>query len=225
MLIRMLRGQELHSPDTGVPAGGSGQEPAAAADAPSDAPSGAETPEPSDEPDAAVSDAQEAADEPEGSDDDDLALTAEEWEAEATRARKDAARYRTKLRAVEAQLAQVQAAQAVAPATPQADPAADALAQAVAANRRADLAEAAADAGVPAALMAAIRELGAADGRDAIAAALGKVRSFLAPSSAGGARPPDQPSVPATLAEQIKAAETANNTQLALRLKAQQLAG
>jgi hypothetical protein len=68
-------------------------------------------------------------------------------------------------------------------------------------------------------------KLHAAADEAAVAAALGEIKAFLAPVSAGGHRPPSDPGQPLTLDQQIAEASQAGNTALAMRLKAQKLAG
>lgn len=156
-------------------------------------------------------------------------LTAEEWENEASKARKQAARYRTQrntartdLATAQARISELEAAASTPAAT---DPVAAAQAETSAANRRAQIAEAAHEQGVPAALLAASRELQQADSAEAIAAALGKIKSFLAPASAGGQRPPVDVSTAPTLDQQITDAEKRGDTRTSIALKAAKLTG
>lgn len=167
----------------------------------------------------AEAEADAEADEPE--------LSIEEWQQEASKARKQAARYRTQLRTAQEALVAAEAALAATPAAvSNDDPAAHAESRAVAAERRAELAEASADAGIPAGLMKAVAALQAARDRAGIDAALIAVKAHLAPASVGAPRPPTEtttaPPAP-TLAQQIADAERAGDARLAIRLKSQQL--
>ena len=161
--------------------------------------------------------------------DDEPELTATEWQQEAGKARKQAAKYRSQLRTTQEALTAAQArvtGREDAASTPaQPDPAQAAESRAQAAERRALIAETAAEAGVPAALLKAFGELQSAADGAAISAALGKLKGFLAPASAGGHRPPADPAQPQSLDQQIADAERAGNTTLAIRLKSQKLAG
>ncbi len=220
MLLGMLRGQALrpfYSPDAGGGAGG--QVPPAADPAPAADQVAADPP--ATDPPAAdpASDPAPAAD-PDAEEDPEL--TADEWQSEATKARKQAARYRTQLREAQARIAELEAAPAPPPAA--ANPAQEAESRAVAAERRALVAESAAEQGVPAALLAATRELHAAETPEAIAQAISKIKGFLAPASAGGHRPPAEQTTAPTLDQQIADAQKAGNTRLSISLKAQKTA-
>lgn len=213
-------GRYFHPDDPG------GTSPAPASEAAAAEPAPAAEPTP--EPEAA---AESDDDDPPDDDTPDPAetLTPAELRAAAERARRQAARYRTQLRSTEEALAAAQTRareleqQLATPPAP--DPAQAAEARAQAAERRALIAEVAAATGVPAPLLAAFRELQGASDEAAVAAALSSIREHLAPASAGGHRPPGEPSQPLTLDQQIADAERAGNTTLSLRLKAQKLAG
>lgn len=172
-------------------------------------------------PDAAAEprlDAVPVADEVPSEDDGDAEpdLTAAEWQSEAAKARKQAARYRTELRTAQARIAELETAQA-APVAP--DVAGEANARAVAAERRAAVAEAAAEQQVPTGLLSASRDLAQAETPDQISAALGKIKAFLAPTSAGVHRPPVDVSTAPTLDQQIADAEKRGDVQASIRLK------
>jgi hypothetical protein len=219
----MLRGQALrpfYAPDTGGTGSGSpaadpvtdpAADPAKVTDPPAADPLVAD-PVPDPEPVPADPDV-------EAEEDADPELTAEEWQSEATKARKQAARYRTQLREAQARVAELEKQ----PAQPAADPAQAAEARVSAAERRALLAESAAEIGVASGMLTAIRELQAAETAEQISQALTKLHGFQAPASAGAHRPPAEQSTTLTLQQQIAAAEQSGDWKTSMRLKNQQL--
>lgn len=200
------QGQEPEQPQTQQPAA----DPALAADPTSPA-----------DPTSASANDEDGEEEPE--------LTVAEWQAEAGKARKQAAKFRTERNTAREQLATAQARiaelESSASQPAQADPAQEAETRAQAAERRALIAEQAAEAGVPAALLKAFGELTAAADEAAIAGALGKLKAFLAPASAGGHRPPTELGAPLSLDQQIADAEKRGDNAAVFRLKAQKLVG
>jgi hypothetical protein len=217
-----LYGLELyHTPDDGTQAGGTAPEVETAPDATETSETAKTAPAEKAETPADTPDAPDSAED----DEDEPELSAEEWQAEASRARKQAANYRTKLRTAEAQIATLQQQLSAAQSAPATDPAQEAETRAQAAERRALIAESAAEAGVPAPVLRAFSELQAATDADAVSAALGKIKGFLAPASAGTSRPPEGASTPPTLDQQIAEAERSGNARAAIALKAKKLAG
>jgi hypothetical protein len=225
MLIGMLRSQVLR-PFYEADGGGSGSgspvaDPAIPPLAAAVPPPATPATQPADPP-APIDPPAPAAGEPTDDEEDaEPELSAEEWQSEATKARKQAARYRTQLRTAEARIAELEAAPAAAPA---ADPAQAAESRVAAAERRASIAEAAAEIGVPSGMLKAIAQLQAAETPEAIQAALTSLHSFQAPASAGAHRPPVEPSQAPTLDQQIASAEQSGDWKTSMRLKGQKLA-
>jgi hypothetical protein len=207
----------FHTPDADDPAGSGSPaaNPATTAPVEQDPSAAAPTADP-----AAPAAAEEPADEA-AEDDADPELTPDELRGELDRARRQSARYRTERNAARTRIAELEGQVAQQQAPPTADPAQAAEARATAAERRAQIAEAAAEAGVPAGLLTAQRELAAAETPEAISAALGKIKTFLAPASAGAHRPPADSSTAPTLQQQIADAEARRDVKASLRLKAQ----
>lgn len=215
MLIGMLRSQALRPFEAADDGTGSGS-PAADPATPPPAAERAPATDPATDP-AAADPPAPAADESEEEDAEPV-LTAEEWQSEATKARKQAARYRTELRTAQARIAELSAT----PAPP--DPAQAAEVRAVAAERRASIAEAASEIGVSSGMLKAIAELQAATTPEAISGAIAKLHTFQAPLSAGAHRPPTEVTTAPTIDQQIKDAEQSSDWRTSMRLKAQQLA-
>lgn len=160
-------------------------------------------------------------------------LTATEWQGEAGKARKQAARYRTERNTARTDLARAQARiaeletvgqQPAPPASGHPDPTAAAEARAQAAELRASRLEAAAEAGVPLPLLKALDTLrDAADAAtlrsalDAVVATLPQAQAARIPS------PPTHATTPPSLDDQIKAAEQSGDWQTAMSLKNRKL--
>ena len=149
----------------------------------------------------------------------------DEMQAQLERIRKEAAKYRTRMRtaeqerdALKAQLDAVQSQQR----TP--DPTQEAESRIALAERRALVAEAAAEMSIPASAIKAFRALESATDEAGVTAALDALKPFLATPGAGPQKPPADPGRTLNETEQIAEAEKAGDTKTAMRLKSARLA-
>lgn len=157
-------------------------------------------------------------------DDDDGELTPDELRGELDRARKQAAKYRTRLRTAETELKEAKTKLDATPEPLAIDPIIAVEQRAAAAERRALIAEAAAEANIPTAAIKAFRQLEAAEGDDGIKAALDVLKQYLAGTPGGPKSPPTEQGRSLTNDELIADAERTGDVRTTMRLKSAKLA-